>query len=166
MNDDPQVKKAAYEHPTNFTDLLQETDNTNNAKKHQVFASAACERIFGYAPTEMIGRVMIEMVHSEDRARTQKMASQVMAGLPMTHFEIRYVHKDGQIVHIMWSARWSEADQLRIAVAHDITERKHVESMQAARYAISEAAHATEDFPALLQKIHQIIGELLPATNF
>src|SRR3569832_429704 len=76
----------------------------------------------------MIGSVMIEMVHSEDRARTQKMASQVMAGHSMTHFENRYVRKDGQIVLIMWSARWSEADQLRIAVAHDITERKHVES--------------------------------------
>ena len=84
----------------------------------------------------MIGRGMIEMVHSEDRARTLKMAAQVMAGHPMTHFENRYVHKDGQIVHIMWAARWSEADQLRIAVAHDITERKHVESLQAALYAI------------------------------
>ena len=166
MNDDPQVKKAAYELPANFTDLLLDAVCAVDAEGRFVFASAACERIFGYAPTEMIGRVMIEMVHSEDRARTQKMASQVMAGHPMTHFENRYVRKDGQIVHIMWSARWSEADQLRIAVAHDITERKHVESMQAALYAISEAAHATEDLPALLQKIHQIIGELLPATNF
>ena len=25
-----------------------------------------------------------------------------------------YRHKDGRQVHIMWSARWSEADQLRI----------------------------------------------------
>jgi len=32
--------------------------------------------------------------------------------------ENRYVRKDGQIVHIMWSARWSERGaQLRVAVA-------------------------------------------------
>src|SRR3569833_1780450 len=166
MNDDPQVKKAAYELPANFTDLLLDAVCAVDAEGRFVFDSAACERIFGYAPTEMIGRVMIEMVHSEDRAWFLKMASQVMAGHPMTHFENRNVRKDEQIVLIMWSARWSEADQLRIAVAHDITERKHVEAMQAALYAISEAAHATEDLPALLQKIHQIIGELLPATNF
>src|SRR3569832_1429030 len=166
MNDDPQVKNAAYELPANFTDLLLDAVCAVDAEGRFVFASAACERIFGYATTEMIGRVMIEMVHSEDRARTQKMASQVMAGHPMTQIENRYVRKDGQIVHIMRSARWSEAEQLRIAVAHDITERKHVESMQAALYAISEAAHTTEDLSALFGEIHQIIGGLLPATNF
>src|SRR3569832_1868969 len=105
MNDDPQVKKAAYELPANFTDLLLDVVCAVDAEGRFVFASAACERIFGYASTEMIGRVMIEMVHSEDRARTQKMASQVMAGHPMTQIENRYVRKAGQIVHIMWSAR-------------------------------------------------------------
>ena len=48
--------------------------------------------------------------------------------MPKPHFENRYVRKDGQVVHIMWSARWSEADQARIAVARDITELKRAES--------------------------------------
>src|SRR3569833_802422 len=161
MNDDPQVKKAAYELPAYFTDLLLDAVCAVDAEGRFVFASAACERIFGYAPTEMIGRVMIEMVHSEDRARTQKMASQVMAGHPMTHFENRYVRKDGQIVHIMWSARWTEAEQQRKAETHDITERKHVESMQAALYAISEAAHATEDLLVFLFLFFLFFGVLL-----
>src|SRR3546814_15289422 len=66
----------------------------------------------------------------------------------------------------MWATRWSPADQLRIGVARDITERKYAESKQAALYAISEAALADEDLPALFHHIHQIVGTLLPVTNF
>jgi diguanylate cyclase (GGDEF)-like protein/PAS domain S-box-containing protein len=131
-----------------------------------IFVSAACERIFGYTPKEMIGKVMLEMVVPEDRARTLQAANKIISGHPTLDFENRYIRKDGRVVHIMWSARWSEADQLRIAVARDITERKQAESMQAALYAISEAAHTAEDLLSLFQLIHQIIGKLLPATNF
>ncbi len=131
-----------------------------------VFVSAACERIFGYTPQEMIGKVMLEMVVPEDRARTLLTANEIISGRPTLDFENRYIRKDGRVVHIMWSARWSEADQLRISVARDITERKQAESLQAALYAISEAAHNAEDLFSLFQLIHQIIGKLLSATNF
>src|SRR3569832_1205202 len=50
MNDDPQVKKAANKHPANFTDLLLDAVCAVDAEGRFVFASAACERIFGYAP--------------------------------------------------------------------------------------------------------------------
>jgi diguanylate cyclase (GGDEF)-like protein len=51
-------------------------------------------------------------------------------------------------------------------VAHDITERKQTEAMQAAMYAISESAHTAKDLLALFQRIHQIIATLLAAENF
>jgi diguanylate cyclase (GGDEF)-like protein/PAS domain S-box-containing protein len=151
---------------SNFVDLMLDAVCVVDHEGRFVFASAACERIFGYTPEEMIGRVMIDMVLPEDRGRTLQAAGEIIAGEPKPHFENRYVRKDGQIVHIMWSARWSEADQLRIGVARDITERKQAEFMQAALYAISEAAHATEDLLALFRRIHQIIGELLPTLTF
>jgi len=89
-----------------------------------------------------------------------------MAGVDMLCFENRYVHKDGRIVHILWSARWSEVDHVRVAVAHDITERKRSELRQAATFAISEATHAAQDLAGLLQRIHQIIAELIPGSDF
>ena len=131
-----------------------------------MFVSAACERIFGYQPDEMVGQPMINFVFPADRARTLQAAEKIIHGSPSTLFENRYVRKDGEVVDIMWSAQWSEADQVRVAIARDITERKQADSMQAALYAISEAAHVAEDLPALFQKIHQIIGNLLPAANF
>ena len=149
-----------------FIDLLLDAVCAVDKQGRFVFVSAACERIFGYTPEELIGRQMIELVHPADRQRTLAAAHEIMGGDPKHNFENRYVRKDGSVAHILWSARWSEVDQLRIAVARDITERKQAESRQAALYAISEAAHAAEDLLALFKRIHLIIGEWLPALNF
>lgn len=149
-----------------YIDLLLDAVCAVDKQGRFVFVSAACERIFGYSADEMIGQPMIDMVHPADRQRTLDAAREIMGGEPKLNFENRYLRKDGRVVHILWSARWSEVDQLRIAVARDITERKQAESRQAALYAISEAAHAAEDLLALFKRIHLIIGEWLPALNF
>ncbi|MGF0239388.1 diguanylate cyclase domain-containing protein [Rhodococcus sp. IEGM1300] len=149
-----------------YLDLLLDAVCAVDKQGRFVFVSAACERIFGYTPDELIGQPMIDLVHPADRQRTLDAAGEIMGGSPKLNFENRYVRKDGTVAHILWSARWSEVDQLRIAVARDITERKQAESRQAALYAISEAAHAAEDLLALFKRIHLIIGKWLPALNF
>jgi diguanylate cyclase (GGDEF)-like protein/PAS domain S-box-containing protein len=151
---------------SSFLDLLLDAVCVVDEAGRCLFASAACERIFGYTPDEMAGRSMPDMVVPEDRARTVQAAAEIMSGKPMLHFENRYMRKDGRIAHIMWTARWSDTDRVRIAVARDITERKQAEALQAALYAISEAAHAAHDLTALLQLIHRIIGTLVPAHSF
>jgi diguanylate cyclase (GGDEF)-like protein/PAS domain S-box-containing protein len=160
------MKPTASAPLANVLDLLLDAICVVDLEGRFVFASAACEQIFGYTPEEMVGRSMIDMVHPQDRARTLARAADVIAGIAQAHFENRYLRKDGRIVHIMWSARWSEADRVRIAVARDITERKRADTMQAALYAISEAAHSSGDLLSLFGHIHQIVGELLPAINF
>lgn len=149
-----------------FTDLLMDAVCMVDADGRFVFVSAAGERIFGYAPQEMIGLRMIDLVAPSDRERTLAAARSIMDGQPNARFENRYVRKDGRIAHIMWSARWSEADQLRVAVARDVTAARQAERMQYTLYAISEAAHASDDLPALFQRIHRIIGAMLPAAGF
>ena len=150
----------------NVVDLMLDAVCLVNVDSTIVFVSPAFERIFGYRPEEVVGKRMLDMVHPDDLAITQRQAKSVTEGNLQLQFENRYLRKDGQVVHILWSARWSEVDQLRIAVARDITERKQAESRQAALYAISEAAHAAEDLLALFKRIHQLIGEWLPALNF
>lgn len=151
---------------TKVMDLLLDTVCVVDEAGRYVFVSASCERLFGYTPQELVGRSMIELVHPEDRERTLATAREVMAGRPQTHFENRYLRKDGRVVHIMWSARWSESDRLRLAVARDVTELRRAERVKSALYAISEAAHAAEDLAALCRKIHRTLCELLPAENF
>lgn len=152
--------------PAGFVDLLLDAVCVVDWEGRFLFVSAACERIFGYRPDEMIGTLMIEMVAPEDRARTLEAANQIMAGDCKPNFENCYLRKDGSRVHILWSARWSQPNQVRIAVAHDITERKRSEAVQAALYAISEAVHTASDLCSLYPQIHRIINNLLPAPGF
>ncbi len=147
-------------------DLLLDAICVVDAQGRFVYVSGACERIFGYTCEELVGTSMMELVYPDDREMTLATAREVMLGRQKNHFENRYVRKDGQIVHIMWSASWSEEEQLRVAVAHDVTERKHTEAMQAAVYAISEAANSSEDLAALFLLIHQIIARLVPLSLF
>ena len=123
-----------------------------------VYVNAACEGILGYTPDEMIGQAMVDFVLPEDRASTERESARVMAGHPRVGFENRYRHKDGRVVHIMWSARWSEADGLRIGVARDVTRQKRAEAIQIATYAVSEAAHQATDLDSLFEWIHTIIA--------
>lgn len=150
----------------NMMDLLLDAICVVDLEGRFILVSAAFERIFGYTPEEIVGRAMIDLVHPQDRERTLQAAAKVMAGQPQQHFQNRYVRKDGRIVHIMWSARWSPTDGVRIAVARDITELKRAESMQVALHAISEAAHLAKDLLSLFRQIHRVIGKLLPAENF
>lgn len=149
----------------NVMDLLLDAICVVDREGRYLFVSAAFERIFGYKPEEVIGRPMIELVHPADRERTLEVATRVTAGQPMPYFENRYLRKDGKIAYIMWSARWSEADQARIAVGRDVTELKRAQFVQVALFDISEAANKAEDVLALCRRAHQIIGSLLPANN-
>ena len=147
-------------------DMLVDAVCVVDAGGHFVYTSAACEPIFGYTPQEMLGRQMLDMIHPDDRADTLSAVAGIMDGTPNPNFENRYIRKDGSVAHILWSARWSPQEGVRIAIARDVTARKRAEAMQAALLAISEAAHTATDLSDLFKQIHLIIGGLLPARNF
>ncbi|MBQ0744316.1 MAG: diguanylate cyclase [Pseudomonas sp.] len=155
-----------YSPSSKVMDLLLDAICVVDPQGRFVYISGACERIFGYTCEELVGTSMMDLVYPDDREKTLATAREVMLGQQKNHFENRYVRKDGQIVHIMWSASWSEEEQLRVAVAHDVTEQKKTEALQAAVYAISEAANSAEDLAALFLLIHQIVARLLPLNLF
>jgi len=151
---------------SDLMDLLMDVVCIVDTDGRFIYLSAASDHIFGYSAAEMLGKPMLELIHPEDRERTEAMARKISEGEPMSGIENRYIRKDGSIAHLRWSARWSQADQVRIAVAHDITGRKREESVQKALYHISEAAHTADDLAGLYRLVHGIIAGLLPAENF
>ncbi|NMF87525.1 GGDEF domain-containing protein [Aromatoleum petrolei] len=153
---------AHGDHLPSLVDLLLDAVFLVDSDGRIAYVSAACERMLGYTPQEMIGRELLEFLVPEDRERTVAEAGEVVAGRSRIGFENRYIHKDGRHVHLMWSARWSERERLRIGVARDVSELKHAEAIQRATYAISEAAHEAEDLDVLLREIHRIIATLVP----
>src|SRR6476660_3120915 len=100
-----------------------------------VYVSAGFERIFGYAPEEVIGRQMLHLVHPDDREKTMAAVGEIMAGQEKTTLENR----------------------VRIAVARDVSARVRAEATQAAVYAISEAAHAGGSLQSLCRTIHHVL---------
>lgn len=155
-----------YNKLIDFIDLLLDVVCVVNSEGRLLFVSAASKQMFGYSPDELVGKIVFDLVHPDDRDRSLAVAQRINAGEEIVGFENRYLHKDGHIVHVRWTARWSEDEQIRVAVAHDISGRIRAEALQSALYAISETSHQAEDLTTLFPLIHRIIGELLPAKNF
>ncbi|MCM3873935.1 MAG: response regulator [Pyrinomonadaceae bacterium] len=114
-----------------------------------VSVNAACFKVWGYRPEELIGRRYIEIVAPEDVLRTNEVAASIVSGSPVTSFENRYRHKNGSWVDVMWTAYWSEKEHLMFAVARDITARKRIEAeLEQARDEALESVRLKSEFLA------------------
>jgi PAS domain S-box-containing protein len=79
--------------------------------------SKASESLLGYSVEEMTGRPCTDFLCPEDFEITGKAAVDMLDGMELTNFENRYIHKNGRIIPITWSARWSATDQMYYCVA-------------------------------------------------
>jgi diguanylate cyclase (GGDEF)-like protein/PAS domain S-box-containing protein len=108
-------------------DLLSDAVCVVDANGGLLFVNASFERIFGYAPDEVLGRPIFELVHPDDRMGTMQQADRVTAGALQRHFRNRYIHKNGHSVDIQWSARWLPEYGVRIGVGREVTELRRAE---------------------------------------
>lgn len=130
-------------------DLLLDAICVVNIDHEFSYVSPGAERVFGYKPSEMLGRSMFEFMHPDDHQATRDLAQRVNSGEQVTHFENRYIRKNGQIVHLLWSARWSERDHVRVGVARDISEHKRLEQEREALIARLELMALTDPLTKL-----------------
>lgn len=114
-----------------YVDLLLDAVCAVDKNGRFEFLSTGAERIFGYSAAEMLGRSMLSFVHPADREKTLAAARAINVGEVRLDFENRYIRKDGQVVHLLWSARWSADKQQRVAVARDISKLKQGRSQTA-----------------------------------
>lgn len=90
-------------------------------------ASAASEIILGYKPKELIGKSYLDFVFHEDEQNTANTFLKIKSGINVTMFENNYIHKDGSIIPLLWSAKWDNKDKLLYCVAKDAREKKKLE---------------------------------------
>lgn len=83
-------------------------------------------------------------------------------------FEWVHCRKDGNEfpVEVLLTPILVDDQQLVTGTLRDITQQKLEQKTQAAIYQISEATHSTSTLLEMFGRIHQIVGELLPARNF
>jgi len=142
---------------------------TVDADGRFVSINPACEQLWGYSQEELVGRQYIELVVPEDVPKTNDVAARIMAGEKATDFENRYRHKDGSDVHVMWTASWSENQQLIFSVARDITQRhlaeeklkKFASELERSNLELQDfASVASHDLQEPLRKIQSFADEL------
>jgi PAS domain S-box-containing protein len=109
--------------------------------------NAACCKLWGYEPAELIGRCYLVLVHPDDRARSKQVEENTRAGGKTNNFVNRCLRKDGTVVDVLWSTRWSQADEILFCVAHDVTEQQQVEkALREAKEAADRANRAKSEF--------------------
>lgn len=108
--------------------------------------NAACQNLWGYEADELIGRCYLVLVHPEDRVRSKE-AEAGTRTRGKTDLINRCRRKDGSLVDVLWSASWSDADEILFCVAHDVTERQRTEkALREAKEAADRANRATSEF--------------------
>jgi diguanylate cyclase (GGDEF)-like protein/PAS domain S-box-containing protein len=112
---------------TEVLDLMPDAVCVVDPEGRFLFVNASFQRIFGYAPDEVLGTRMFRLIHPDDREVTAEQAEKVMAGELQRHFRNRYIHKDGHVVDIQWSARWLPEHRVRIGVGHEVGELRRAE---------------------------------------
>jgi len=86
-----------------------------------VFVSDACETLLGYRANELVGTPITRYMHPDDLEATRASIIRVMNGQSHVDFRNRYIRKNGDVVHILWAAFWSDEVQARIGVARNVT---------------------------------------------
>ena len=108
----------------------------------------AAERIFGYAPEEMIGRSITTIIPLDRRAEEDLVLSRIRAGLSVDHFETIRQRKDGSLIEISVTISPIRTPDGRIVGASKIV-RDITVQRQLAR-AAEEASRVKDEFLAML----------------
>ncbi len=119
---------------------------TVDADGRFVTISPASEQLLGFRPEELIGQPYIDLVAAEDVAKTLAAAAEVIGGKEAIDFQNRYRRQDGRQVQLVWTAHWSDTEQLMFCVARDNAERARAEaSLQASRDQCDRILNAVPD---------------------
>ena len=87
----------------------------------------AFEKVLGYTTSELLARPFIELVHPDDRDKTQAVLEDLTQGIPAIEFENRYRCRDGSYRWLSWQAMSGDRGDGIYAVAADVTQRKEAE---------------------------------------
>jgi PAS domain S-box-containing protein len=88
----------------------------------------AWEKTLGFTNADLMARPFIEFVHPDDRVASLAAAQNVSAGEVVVSFENRYLCQDGSYRWLLWSAIPYPEQNVMYGIAHDITERKQMET--------------------------------------
>ena len=111
-----------------FFDLSHDMLCTANMEGYFVELNSAWERSLGYTDDELRAAPFVNLIHPDDRERSQAEAAGLFEGNGTIGFENRYLAKDGSWHWLRWSSTLDSNESLIYGRATDVTELKRVES--------------------------------------
>ncbi|MEG4851528.1 PAS domain S-box protein [Microcoleus sp. B5-D4] len=116
----------------------------------------AAEKILGYSPAEMVGKLFLEFVHPDDREITLKEAESIAAGNNTVGFENRWRCRNGSYKWIAWTATRFCEEELIYGVGRDISAQEQAEAaLQESQRFIEQIANATPNILYVYDEIEQ-----------
>ena len=125
--------------------------------------------MYGYPREFFIGKTpeFLSAPGKNDMKEVFKMIQKAFMGVPQL-YEFYGLRKNGEVFvkDVQLNSGTYFGEQVIIAYAHDITERKKAENIQKALYNISNAVNTSETFEGLYKIIRSNLGTVIDTTNF
>lgn len=91
-----------------------------------VAVNPAAEKIWGYAPDQLRNRSLSDLLGGSPGDTTITNLQKVMEEKSELTFKSSIHRQDGSTAWMLWSAQWSETEQILCCVAHDVTENEEI----------------------------------------
>ena len=92
------------------------------------YLNPAWRSTLGYTSEELLTRPFLDFIHPDDHARNDTEVEHLAAGQQTVNFENRYIHKNGSIRDISWTATPILDEKVMYCIGRDVTERKKTEA--------------------------------------
>jgi PAS domain S-box-containing protein len=137
---------------------------------HYIYVNPACEAITGYSREDMLALddpwVMVEPGFRREASR--RALARLRGEAAPARYELQISTKQGEERWLDLAASMIQyaGKPVVLGTAVDITERKRAEVLQGALYRIASLASTAGNLDGMYSSIHQIVGELMYASNF
>ncbi|WP_051935812.1 PAS domain S-box protein [Salegentibacter sp. Hel_I_6] len=84
-------------------------------------------KLMGYTREELFSNPISNFVYPEDKKNTAETRAKILKGVPLLHFQNRYLTKSGEIVWLTWTSIPVPDKELIYAISKNITHLKKLE---------------------------------------
>lgn len=84
-------------------------------------------KTLGYSEEELYAHPVSSFIYQEDKELTQQNRAALLSGKMLHNFTNRYQKKNGEIIWLEWTSIYFPNNEIVLAIAKDITERKQIE---------------------------------------
>jgi PAS domain S-box-containing protein len=128
------------------------------------------QRIFGYSPTEAVGRPITIIIPAELHQEEREILDRLRKGERIDHFETVRLRKDGSRVNVSLTISPVRDNQGQVVgaskIARDISERRRFEqALKENEFSVRLLKVQDEDRRRIARELHDGVGQLLAAIS-